>query len=50
MELKSASIARRYRRQTEGEFTRWEGDKNFPASEEAGYNNQDRRKPGGNLL
>jgi hypothetical protein len=50
MELRSASIARGYRRQIQGAFIGREEDKNFPASEEAGYNNQDRRTPGSNLL
>jgi hypothetical protein len=50
MELRSASIARGYHRKIQGAFIRWESDKNFPASEEAGYNNQDRRKPGSDLL
>jgi len=50
MELRSASIAREYHRQIQGAFIRWEGDKSFPASEEAGYKNQDWRKLGSNLL
>jgi hypothetical protein len=48
--LRSASIAREYHRQIQGVFIGWEGAKNFPASEEAGYKNQDRRKLESNLL
>jgi hypothetical protein len=50
MELRSASIAREYQPQIQGAFIDWEGDKNFPASEVAGYNSTDRRKLGSNLL
>jgi hypothetical protein len=50
MELRSASIAREYHPQIQGEFIGREGDENFPASKEAGYKNQDRRKLDSNLL